>query len=171
MISMFSSTTKRVWIDRLIHKLESDNEELEKENDRLNDKKKELMKECEKFSAALSIGNELNRTIVAQLQEIINRTASEPMEVVGFSIDTQKMNLTSPIGGPIEHEVEQYVVKIKNSRGETLSVVAKKDDYYNAPEQSLQRRISQLFANLNGPQRKVMHTLKKPKKKTEIRMG
>lgn len=155
-------------LNKHIHKLESEKEELEKENVLLDGKNKELRKTYRMVSAAFSIGKKLNRSIVAQLQDVFDRTSDEPMEVVGFFIETQMMNLISPTGQPIEHEVDKYVVKYKNSQGEIHSVVANKDDFYKASNHSLQRGISQLFANLNSQQMSILKAVKQQRKKTGI---
>lgn len=155
-------------LDKHIHKLESEKEELKKEKERLEEKNKELINTYKTFEAATSIGMKWNRSIVAQLQDVFDRTSNEPMKVVGFFIETQKMNLISPTGQPIEHEVDKYVVKYKNSQGEIHSVVANKDDFYKASNHSLQRGISQLFANLNSQQMSILKAVKQQRKKTGI---
>lgn len=155
-------------LDKHIRKLESEKAELKKEKERLEEKNKELIKTYKTFEAAFSIGKKLNRSIVAQLQDVFDRTSDEPMEVVGFFIETQMMNLISPTGQPIEHEVDKYVVKYKNSQGEIHSVVANKDDFYKASNHSLQRGISQLFANLNSHQMSVLKAVKQQRNKTGI---
>lgn len=155
-------------LDKHIRKLESEKAELKKEKERLEEKNKELIKTYKTFEAAFSIGKKLNRSIVAQLQDVFDRTSDEPMEVVGFFIETQMMNLISPTGQSIEHEVDKYVVKYKNSQGEIHSVVANKDDFYKASNHSLQRGISQLFANLNSHQMSVLKAVKQQRKKTGI---
>ena len=148
-----------------IHGLESKKVKLEKENAELEEKTEELQKKYNVISKCYAIGVNLYRTIVIQLQEIVDSTTRTPMEVVGFFVETEKLTLTSPGGQPVEHEAERYIVNVKNTKGEILSIIAKNDDYYKAPADSLQRAISKLFANINGQQRQVIRSMTKKQKK------